>query len=331
MKIGYRTIKTAIATPIAIWVAQLLGVTNAFSAGILTILCIQPSRKKSVETALGRFFACVLSIIFSAFFFELFGYSAIVLGLLLAVFIPTTVFLKIEQGILTSTVITLNIYTFGSVNPHYLYNQFLLIIIGIGIGLVVNLYMPSLDKELIAKQKELEEKFQKVLMEIALYIRNENMDWDGNEINEIEEILTQADTLVTRDVGNHLLREDHSFEAYFRMRAKQFELLKQMLPIVTRLPKKDGISEMIAAFYEKLSENLHPGNTALVFLEELKELRKEFRQSALPNTQDEFETRASLFQLLHDIEDYLIIKSKFKEPDIPPKKKIKKTKKPESV
>lgn len=64
MKIGYRTIKTAIATPIAITIAQLVGVTNIASAGILTILCIQPSRKKSVESAWHRFLACILAILF---------------------------------------------------------------------------------------------------------------------------------------------------------------------------------------------------------------------------------------------------------------------------
>src|SRR5690625_7901895 len=99
MKIGYRTIKTAIATPIAIGIAQYFGISNIASTGILTILCIQPSRKQSVESALHRFFACLLAIIFSIIFFEIIGYHPIVLGLLLTVFIPTTVWLKIQKGI----------------------------------------------------------------------------------------------------------------------------------------------------------------------------------------------------------------------------------------
>src|SRR5699024_9704313 len=143
VKIGYRTIKTAIATPIAISIAQLIGINNVVSAGILTILCIQPSRKQSVESALHRFFACLLAILFSIVFFELFTYHPIVLGILLVVFIPLTVLLKIQKGILTSTVITLNIYAMGSFSFHFVYEQILLIVIGIGIGLLVNLYMPS--------------------------------------------------------------------------------------------------------------------------------------------------------------------------------------------
>src|SRR5699024_11068673 len=303
------------ATPISISIAQLFSISNVVSAGILTILCIQPSRKKSVESAWHRFLACILAIIFSVVFFELFSYSPIVLGILLAVFIPTTVLLKIEKGIMTSTVITLNLYAFGTIKLDFLYEQLLLIIIGIGTGLLVNLYMPSLDKQLKEKQKQLEDKFQVILYEIALYIREKNMDWDGKEITEVEEILNETEELVERDRENHLLRDEHSFRNYFIMRKKQFDLLQQMLPLVTRLPQRDDVSERIAAFFEKLSEAVHPGNTAVLFLDELRDIRTEFKKEDLPATQEEFETRASLFQLLYDIEEYLMLKSKFKKTD----------------
>src|SRR5690625_7510835 len=90
VKIGYRTIKTAIGAPIAISIAQLLGLTNFVSAGILTILCIQPSRTKSVLSAWHRFAACILASIFSFVFLEAIGYNPLVVGLMLALFIPVT-------------------------------------------------------------------------------------------------------------------------------------------------------------------------------------------------------------------------------------------------
>lgn len=331
MKIGYRTIKTAIATPIAISIAQLFSLTNVASAGILTILCIQPSRKKSVESALQRFLACILAIIFSIVFFELFGYTVYILGILLLVFIPTAVILKVEKGIMTSTVITLNLYAFGTINQGFIFEQLLLIVIGIGVGLLVNLYMPSLDKKLKQKQKDLEDNFQIILKEIALYIREENMDWDGKEIAQAAQIFDEAEDLVERDRENHLLRDQHSFYNYFVMRKKQFDVLQQMLPLVTRLSNKDSISTDIATFFEQLSEAVHPGNTAIIYLEELRNLRQKFSEQKLPETQEEFETRASLYQLLHEMEEYLKLKHKFKKPDVSslrqrPKKEKKKKK-----
>jgi len=323
VKIGYRTIKTAIATPIALFIASLLDVTSVVSAGILTILCIQPSRKQSVESAWERFLACLLSVLFSILFFELFGYYPLVIGLLLLVYIPTTVFFQIEKGILTGTVITLNLYAFGKIEMFFLYEQLLLIVIGIGTGLLVNLYMPSLDKTLKANQHKLEQNIQTILREISLYIRGKRMDWDGKEITEVEAILEKTKKLVVRDRENHLFRDGHSYYDYFLMREKQFEHVERMVYLAARIPYKDEISERIASFFEKLSESVHPGNTAAVFLDELFQIRTQFKNEALPETQAEFETKANLFQLLHEMEQYLLIKSKFKRSDISDKKKRK--------
>ena len=321
VKIGYRTIKTAIGAPVAISIAQLLGVANFASAGIITILCIQPSRKKSFLSAWHRFLACIIASIYSFVFFETVGYNPIVVGLMLALFIPTTVFLNITQGIATSSVIIFNLYSASYLNFTFLFDQFYLIVVGIGTGLLLNFYMPSLDKKLKSKRNKLEKNFQIILMEIALYIRDKNKAWGGKEITQCEELLDEADELVERDRENHLLREKHPYYEYFKMRRGQFELLKQMLPLVTKLPKKYSISEKVAQFFEDISNAVHPGNTASIHLDALEQLRKEFDEEELPTTQDEFETRANLFRLLHDIEDYLLLKSRFKKSDVKKKSK----------
>ncbi|MGY0694592.1 aromatic acid exporter family protein [Virgibacillus sp. FSP13] len=321
MKIGYRTIKTAIGTPIAITLAQLVGVTNYVSAGILTILCIQPSRKRSVLSAWHRFLACTLAIIFSYVFFETLGYNPISVGIMLAFFIPATVFLKISPGIATSSVIILQLYGAGHISTTFIIEEFLLILVGVGTGLLLNLYMPSLDNELYKKQVKLEQNFQAILLEIALYIRDKNQVWDGKELTEAEKTLQEANDLVARDRENHLFRNKHPYYDYFTMRSKQFELLQRMLPLVSRLPNTDSASEPIASFFEELANAVHPGNTAVLFLDELDDIRKSFNEEPLPVTREEFETRANLFRLLHEIEDYLRLKKKFKTSDVVRKNK----------
>src|SRR5690625_3142066 len=97
---------------------------------------------------------------------------------------------------LSSTVITLNVYGFGTIKIDYMIDQFLLTVVGIGTGLLVNLYMPSLDKNLTAIRKELEKDFQAILKEIALYIKEDNMDWDGKEITNVTKTIENDDELV---------------------------------------------------------------------------------------------------------------------------------------
>lgn len=311
MKIGYRTIKTAIGTPIAISIAQLFGITNVITAGILTILSIQPSQKRSIISAKDRFVACIIAIIFSLVFFKLFGYYAVVVGVMLLFFIPLTVYLNITEGIVTSSVIILNLYSEGNITLNSVVNQLLIILIGIGTALLLNSYMPSLDQKLKEEQGKLELKFQKILSEIASYIRDNDRAWDGKELIEAEEILNKAIKLVSLDKENHLMRDNHTFYDYFNMRDKQYDLLRKMLPLVTHLEKVEYYSDKTADFFEKLSNSVHPGNTANIFIDELNELFKTVRAEALPKTREEFETRANLFRLLHEIQNYLNLKHNF--------------------
>ncbi|SDI96700.1 aromatic acid exporter family protein [Salimicrobium halophilum] len=317
MKIGSRTIKTALGTPIAIWIAQWIGLDNFASAGIVTILCIQATRKKSLLSAWHRFAACMVAILYSYIFFEaMIGFNPAAIGVMLVLFIPTTVRLKITPGIITSSVIILHLYTFNEITLSIVWNEFLLIVIGIGIALLLNIYMPSLENNLEEYQIEVESYFSVILKELAAYLKEEKYTWAGEELTKTAELLEKAKALAFREVENHVLRAHHPYYHYFHMRTKQFELLERMLPLVIRISQHDKYAQKIGAFFEELSEAVHPGNTAVIYLKELKELRDYFKEEPLPESREAFESRASLFQLLNEIEDYLIIKRSFKKSDV---------------
>lgn len=311
MRIGYRTIKTAIGAPLAIWLAQLIGLTNFMTAGILTILSIQPSRKRSFVSAWERVFACLLAIAFSVIFFPLLGYHPLVIGLLLIIFIPVTVSLKITEGIVTSTVILLNLYSSKDITLAFVGEQVLVIIIGLSVALLLNLYMPSLDEKLQKKQLDLETEFRKILKEIALFIQQKNMVWDGKEFIRSEEILHKASKLVMIDRENRFLKENYLYDDYFLMREKQFRKLQKMLPLVTKIYPIEKISDEIASFFIHLSEEVSAEHSAVQSLERLEKLLQHFRTKELPATRKEFETRANLFRLIYEIEEYLMIQNRF--------------------
>lgn len=63
-KIGYRTIKTALGTTLAIYISQLLHLQNFASAGIITILCIQITQKRSLQASWAAFRHVVWQLFF---------------------------------------------------------------------------------------------------------------------------------------------------------------------------------------------------------------------------------------------------------------------------
>jgi uncharacterized membrane protein YgaE (UPF0421/DUF939 family) len=311
-RIGYRTIKTAIGVAISILLAQQLGLYNFASAGIITILCIQVTKKRSFRTAWDRFLACTLAIPFSGLFFWLFGYKAIVIGILLLFFIPTLVMLKAKDGIVTSSVIILHLFMSQQFTLAFFLNELGVIVIGIGMALIMNLYMPSVDKKMDEYQEKIEENFKKIFSEIIQYLRQGDSDWGGKEITETARVIREAKTIAVHDVENQFLKEDTIYYQYFTMREKQFDIIERLLPSVTSITNKVKQGNMIADFLEELSENIHPGNTAMIYLHKLMKMKAEFEESELPKTREEFEARAALLQVVNEMERYLILKSSFK-------------------
>ncbi|MDQ0213799.1 uncharacterized membrane protein YgaE (UPF0421/DUF939 family) [Oikeobacillus pervagus] len=312
VKIGYRTIKTAIGTPIAIMIAQWFHFPNFVSAGIITILCIQNTKKKSLHAAWTRFLACMIAMVGSSIIFQLFHHPAMI-GVLLLFFIPITVYAKISEGIVTSSVIILHVYSANEINLELLMNEFGIIVVGIGIALIMNLYMPSVEGKLYSYQQQLEKNFEKIFEEIIYYLRtNKDRNWDGKELVETANLLEKAISLSSRHTENYLLKEENTFYYYFKMREKQLDILERVLPIVTSISHQVDQAKMIADFMEDLSHHIHPGNTAALYIKKLYNMKKSFEQADLPQTREEFEARAALFHFLWEMKQYLRIKSSFK-------------------
>jgi uncharacterized membrane protein YgaE (UPF0421/DUF939 family) len=313
--IGYRTLKTAIGAGLAIAIAEWLKLDFYTSAGILTILCIKVTKKRSVISSWERFAACLLGIVFAAVFFTLIGHQFYALTLLLLLFIPTLVAFNLKEGIITSSVIILHFYMLQKLSWSIVLNEVSIIVIGIGMGLIMNLYMPSMEKTLLNMQKEIDNKYKKIFYEFHLYLAHNRHEWDGKEITECAELIAKAKSLAFRDVENHFLRYENQYYHYFKMREKQFEIIQRMLPIISSIDKSYIQGEKLGGFFGRLGAAVHPGNTAALFLDELEKMRQEFREMHLPKDRQEFETRSKLYQLLQDIEDYLLIKKKFKKHD----------------
>lgn len=315
MRIGYRTIKTAIGTSCSVFLAQWLGLPFAVSAGILTILSVQVTKKRSLENAFARFSSCVLALLLGFALFSVIGYHPGTILILLLGLIPLLVRLRIQEGFVTSCVIVFHLYTTKTLSVSFLLNELAIMGIGLGMGLLMNMYMPSMEIELKKYQKKVETNFHVIMKELVVYLRSHESTWDGAELLETPEFLNTAKSLAIRNVENHLFRNQDHYYHYFQMREQQFQLLERMVPLISTLSYSVSQGEKIADFLEDLSNHIHPGNTAHIFLGQLAQLKHEFEQTELPKSREEFEIRANLFYFLQEMERYLLIKDEYMASD----------------
>lgn len=310
---GFRTIKTAIAAGLAIWLASLFELEFATFSAIIVIMCIEKTKKKTLITMKEKFVASLLSLVIGAVFFEVFGYHPIVFSVFIFLFIPLLVKMKIQGGFVTSMVVVLHVYTVQDATWQLFLNELYIIVIGMGIALLVNSFMPDFQKDIRNFKMEIEAKFKVILFEFAAYLRDPERNWNGQELLDVEDIINKAKSVAIQDVENHLTRTQNKDYYYLEMRENQVVLLRHIVRILGVISETDlhvRQKEMLADFLENLSKDVNDKNTTKQSFKELEDLKASMRKTELPKKREEFEVRANLFYLIFEMENYLKIKRK---------------------
>ncbi|MEX3462362.1 aromatic acid exporter family protein [Staphylococcus epidermidis] len=309
-KIGFRTVKTAVGMTLGVIICKLLGLDNYASSAILVVLCIKHTKMHSVQAILSRLVSCLLILFLGSAIFSLLGQHAFVLGLIVLLFIPLTVVLNVQEGVITSCVILLHVFNAKAINGHLILNEIMLLIVGLGIAFLMNLMMPSLDKKLNHFKQDIENQITEIfnIFSQACSMHNDhlNIKFDSLLLN-----IKKAKSLAFRDVKNHFVRNENSFYHYFDMREEQVELLKRMTSLLERINTDDPILEKISQLMYEIGSNVNSNDYTALRLHSLYEIRLSLDDLPLPTTNKTLNSRAHIIQILNELEEYLNIKSQF--------------------
>ncbi|WP_164971628.1 aromatic acid exporter family protein [Clostridium tetani] len=317
MNIGYRTLKTAVGSALAIIVAKWLGLQYATAAGIITILSVGKTRKKSMKIMLKRIISTLLALLISTVLFNIFGFKEISFGIFLIIFIPLAVKFNVEEGIVVSSVLVTHLLTEKSTSLFWIVNEIGLMLVGAVVALIVNLYMPNTEDKIKEYQMYIEEHMKTILLRMSLIMKEGKQCFVNNVLlEELEDVLDKGRKLTYINLNNNIVQEDKYYVRYMNMRKNQIESIKYMLNHFKEDFSKYKQAMIMAKFIEKVANSIYEDNTAENLLEDLDVLREDFRKMELPKTREEFEIRASLFQFLNDMEQFLRIKNDFKKTEI---------------
>ncbi|GBG11914.1 membrane protein [Paenibacillus agaridevorans] len=312
---GIRVVKTAVAAIAAIYTAYYLGLQPPLSAGILAILGVEVTRKKGLRSAFNRFLASVLGLFFASLIFTVLGFHYWVLAIFILTTFPVLARVQLKEGVLTSSVIVFHLFDHKGVDVHIIGNEIMLLLAGLGWATFINLiYMPKEEEELYAKRAEVEGNFSAIFREMSLTLRNPSHVWDGSQLLTAQRAIEAGEALAVRHRENRLMIANAPYwSTYFEMRRQQLDTIQQMLVELALIYEKWPQGEQIAELLEGLSEYVK----AEVYLgkseQRVFELTVSFRQMELPRTREEFEIRAALLKLLHEVDRYLIIAKRLKK------------------
>ncbi len=304
-------LKFSLGASIALLIAQALHLENIGSAAIIALLTMMTTRKETINLSILRIITFCVTIILCYIFFNYFYLGFISYGLfLLSLFIFSYLF-KCESSISINAVIGTHYYAGLNFTFEFLINEFLLIIIGITIALILNMILnfESNEDQMKENIKHLEEQMQECidkLSDILISKNKESIDIEALE-NRINHYLEESLSYKKNTFG---VQSEYYYD-YFYMRNNQFKILKTIIRDISHIQSHTIQSQLIGQYLKKLGEYIKEYNHPIDQIKNIEELYNQIQGQELPKSRDEFEERAILYHIVHDIKEFLYIKQDY--------------------
>lgn len=307
-----KMVKIAIGSVISIFLADMMGLSYSTSAGIITLLTIQDTSRETIAISAKRIGAFLVATVLSYVVFQFFGYHVFSYGVFLFLFIACCGPLRLGSAVSTNAVLATHYMLEQNMTTVQIGNEALLLLIGAGIGTLLNLYMPGKGKEIRMTQYRLEEDLRQVLLRMSEYIGKEDRsDYTGSCFDKLQTDIAAGKKQAFAYMNNTFFQESKYFIDYMNMREQQTVVLrdiyKKIMSMRTVLPQTGQVAELLRETAVTFGES----NNAKDLLARREEALRRMQDSELPVTRQEFEDRAVLYGIMMDLAYFLQLKKEF--------------------
>ena len=139
-KIISRSLKIAVGSSLAIFVAQLLELQNATAAGIITLITIVTSRHETVQLSYQRVMTFFLSVALACVIFQAIPWAWVDYGIYIFAMAVICQLLNWDSTISLNAVIGTHFLVSQDFSLAFILNEFSLVLIGIIFAILLNFY-----------------------------------------------------------------------------------------------------------------------------------------------------------------------------------------------
>ncbi len=315
MSLTLRTIRIAVSAMLAIMVATYIGLENPLAAGIIAILAVLNTRLQTIQRAFEYLFSTLLAFAIATVIFLVFDFSVFSFGVYLALYVPLAHQLKVDAGIAPCSVLVTHFIIAGSVSWQWQINGLLIMVIGLVFALLANFWNPSYSSQLEEKMEEIEKQMSLTLflMEKRLLEGNHSTGRIKTELDDLCDEVEEFEDLALIEYENSQFARTQKdyYVRYGQMRTRQYEILSRITDSLDYIQTNTEEHKILASIFGETAETLNVSNPGIALLEQIGDLYRVFRDSELPDSRDEFESRAILYSILTDFEKFLELKRDF--------------------
>lgn len=308
-EIWIKSVKITLAALLSLALAGELGLQYSSTAGIITILSIQKTKRETVKSAAKRGIAFLCALVLSAVSFALLGFTLPAFGAYLLLFALLCLNMGWAEAITSVSVLVTHFLAEGSMSLSIIINEALIFLIGTGMGILVNLHLHRRQDEFDRLADEVDTQIKAVLRHMSRYLA-QTSDSEFS-FGKLERSLEAAGLCATANYNNQFRPTDTYELEYVRMREQQSIVLQSIYKNIKSLRHLPVQAAQIAELLQEIESCYHKSNTAQAILVRLEQFYRTMEQQELPATRREFEARAILFYILKQLEELLILKRDF--------------------
>lgn len=312
-KMAIKVLKIAAGSCMAVAIAQFFELQYATSAGIVALLTVQDTRRDTIRLAAERLFSFLLSVLLVFVCFRYIGKLEWVnYGVYIFLMVHVCYFFGWQNTVSVNAVMGTHYLLTPDYSLIFAANELAVITIGTTLALLMNWRMPSNLKILREDIRKVEDDIQQVLRELAGYLEGK---LDGTHIwldlDQLEASIHRGLERAHEHAHNTLSEEDHYYIEYMEMRLQQCALLQAIRHRVWKIDGMPDQAKIISEYLRYLVPYVHEKNIPDRQREDLQRVFDQMKQQPLPKGREEFESRAILYHVLLDLEDFLFVKKRF--------------------
>lgn len=313
-KIFIHTLKIAVGTSAAMYIAQTMNLQNATSAGTIALLTIMTTKWETVRLSIARIMTFAFAVILALFTFSNLIIPWEVFGIYIFFLVLGSEFLGLKSTISVNAVIGMHFVVSRDFSMEFIANEFMLVLIGTAVAFVVNLFSHNRNrqKRLVESICEVEEQLQLILRELASYLMKQEMKEDvWRDIRNLENRLKKLVVEASEYEGNTFQSHTVYYMDYFEMRLEQCTVLHDLHYELKKIRSRSVQAEMVADYMLYLVEHIKETNVPSEQIKVLEDMVEEMGKQPLPASREEMETRVVLYHILTELETFLIHKRRF--------------------
>ncbi len=306
--------KIAIGSSSAIYIAQCLKLEYAASAGTIALLTLMMTKWETVKVSIFRLLTFWITIAVSWVIFLHIEKIWIAYGLFIFIIVFLSELAGWRTTISVNSVVGAHLLVSRDFSLHSVCNELILVLIGITAALLLNLFHDynSSKKLIIANMRYTENQLQMILGGLAAYLQNKEMEYNiWDKICSLEKRLQGFIKDAYEYQSNTFYSHPGYYIDYFEMRQNQCHILHNLHYEMKRIRSLPKQAEIIAGYMMYLTEFVIETNAPDQQIERLEEIFRQMKKENLPVTREEFESRALLYHILMDLEEFLVFKHRF--------------------